>query len=286
MNRRRASLLLCGVVLVSVSTLAGLDEVVEKRTLRETTSLAPSQDLIVDNLHGDISVTGHSGSEIRMVAVETVRARDQERLERARREVSLAIRETSEGLVVCADGPFRESGDCTEWADNQWRNPGYEVTYEIELQVPRELSSLRVRTVDGDIDISDVRGDFNIGGVNGGIEMSGVDGSGKAHTVNGPVRVEFVENPAEDSEFRTVNGEIDVTFQDGLSADLSFETMNGDVLSDFEYEALPPRPTTRETRRGKTIFRIEPTTEIRIAAGGPRFTFENINGDILVRRVR
>jgi hypothetical protein len=179
MNRRRASLLLCGVVLVSVSTLAGLDEVVEKRTLRETTSLAPSQDLIVDNLHGDISVTGHSGSEIRMVAVETVRARDQERLERARREVSLAIRETSEGLVVCADGPFRETGDCTEWADNQWRNPGYEVTYEIELQVPRELSSLRVRTVDGDIDISDVRGDFNIGGVNGGIEMSGVDGSGK-----------------------------------------------------------------------------------------------------------
>jgi DUF4097 and DUF4098 domain-containing protein YvlB len=159
------------------------------------------------------------------------------------------------------------------------------VSYDIELQVPNEVD-LHVHTVEGDIDVTGVRGDFTVHGVNGGIEMSDIAGSGTAHTVNGPVRVHFLENPREDSSFETINGKIDVAFQDGLSADLRFKTMNGDVLSDFDYRMLPPEPVTRKSRHGRTIYMMSGRAGIRIASGGPHFSFENINGDILVRKGR
>jgi hypothetical protein len=284
-NRRQSNLALASLLLLAVSHAHASRELVETRTLRETVSLSPDEQLIVDNLYGSIKITGYQGSEVRVVAVETASARSRERLERARREVSLEIKRTAAGVVICADGPFRDPDDCTEWLRHSRHDPDYKVSYELDLQVPRDLR-LEVQTVEGDIRISGVRGKFDVHGVNGGIKMSEIVGSGHARTVNGPVRVSFLENPGEDSEFKTVNGKIDVEFQAGLSADLSFKTMNGDVLTDFEYELLPPSPTVRKSDLGKTIWQINPRSGIRIASGGPHFDFENINGDILIRRGR
>jgi hypothetical protein len=289
MKRLRTALILsCGVLAaLSIPDAHGRDRYgeTETRSLRETIPLEPGEDLLVDIVYGSITVTGTGGSEVRMVAVETIEGRNRERVERARREVSLEVHRTAEGVLICQDGPFRDPDDCTEWRNDRRMKPRYRVSYDIELQVPREVA-LDVHTVEGDIDVTGVRGSFAVFGVNGGIEMSEIVGSGTARTVNGPVRVRFLENPREDSSFETVNGEIDVAFQAGLSADLRFKTMNGEVLSDFDYRMLPPEPVTQKSRHGRTIYKMSGRSGIRIASGGPRFFFENINGDILVRKGR
>lgn len=264
----------------------GREKVFGSRTIERSMILGAGKSLVVDNMWGDVTVTGTGGNEVRLVAEETIRARNEGRAELARREVSLKLIETADGLVLCADGPFRDPADCTEWAQDRRRpEPGYRVFYDIELRVPRSVD-LRVSTIEGEISVSSIRGDFHVHGVNGGIEMSEIDGAGVAETVNGPVRVDFVGNPREDCVFKTINGKIDVAFRTGLSADMRFETMNGDVLTDFEYELLPPGELQRETRRGRTVWRLDPTTAIRVASGGPELWFENINGDILIRRDR
>jgi hypothetical protein len=261
----------------------GAHAIVETRTRRETIPLDGVRSLVVDNLNGAIVVTGDGGDDIRMVVSERIEAKDRAELEQARREASLTITRDGDRILVCADGPFRDPDDCTEWARGFRSERRYRVIYEIELRVPRSID-LEVRTIDGDVTVSEVRGRLEVGGVNGALEIAGAAGPVQAGTVNGAVTVRFAENPREDSTFGTVNGEIDVVFQPGMSADLSFDTMNGEVMTDFEHRILPPVARRTESRQGGTTYRLEVDSAIRIGAGGPRHRFTNINGDITIRR--
>ena len=261
----------------------GRYDVVETRTIRETIPLSGVRSLTIDNFHGAITATGGGGSDVRMVVTERIEALDRSWLERARAEASLEVQRREDGIVICADGPFREPDDCTEYLQRFHDRTRYRVVYEIVLEVPRALD-LCARTIDGDLLVTDVHGRLEIGGVNGSIAIEGATGPVKAGTVNGPVQVRFDDNPRDDSHFGTINGDIDVTFQPGMSADLSFETMNGEVLTDFEHQVLPPVAHRTESRNGGTVWRLEIDTPIRIGRGGPHHRFENLNGDIIIRR--
>ena len=255
----------------------------ESRTRTETIPLDGARKLLVDDLYGKLEIRGYDGDEIRMTVAETLHARDREAADLARKEAALEVSRDAGGIVICADGPFREPGDCTEWRHHCSFERDYKVVYDLTIEVPRGVD-LKARTVEGDIDVSNVKGRFEVTGVNGSVTLAGMDGSGEARSVNGPLHVAFDENPSEDCSFDTVNGDIDVTFRAGLSADMTFKTMNGKVLTDFDYETLPPSPVRIETESGGTKYRMDATSGIRIASGGPRFEFENINGDILVRK--
>jgi hypothetical protein len=257
-------------------------EVVDSRTLRESIPLGDPRRLIVDNVHGSIRVSGHGGDAIEMVVEETVRADSRELFDRARREVSLEVTSGERGVVLYVDGPFR---DCDCDRRRYRRDPGYRVSHEFELRVPQAID-LELSTVDGEIEVTGVRGSFDVRGVNGGVELSDVAGSGRARTVNGPVNVSFTDNPRKDSDFATVNGEIDVRFREGLSADLRFKTLTGEMFSEFDFRPLPAAPPVQVTRRGMRTIRTDPWSAVRIAAGGPRLTFENVNGTIRVRKNR
>jgi len=258
-------------------------KVEETSSRTQTIPVESARRIVVDDVYGDVSVRGYGGREIRMKVTETIRARDKEGVELARREVSLDVDRRSDEVTICANGPFREPDDCTEWRRHRDDDWDYMVVYDLELEIPREID-LKVRTVDGDIDVSGVSGQFRVNGVNGSVSLASMRGFGEVRTVNGSLKVGFDENPTDNCTFDTVNGAIEVGFEPGLSADLTFKTMNGEVKTDFDYETLPPEPIRVETRRGGTKFRIEATSGIRIASGGPRFEFENINGDILIRR--
>jgi len=265
----------------------------ERRTRSEVILLQGATRLLVDNLQGSVRVTGGPEGEIRMAVTETIRARDQEAVERARREVSLDVSRDPSGIAICVNGLFRLPEDCAEMPEESrlnWRRhwddeEEYTVVYDLELLVPGKIN-LKARTVEGNLDVSRVSGQFRIIGVNGSVHMSEIGGWGEARSVNGSVTVAFDSNPAEDCIFKTINGDIEVSFKSGLSADMTFKTMNGEVMTDFDYETLPPAPTRVEFSEGRTKFRLDASTGIRIASGGPRVEFESLNGDILVRKTK
>jgi hypothetical protein len=262
----------------------------DQETIRKSFDLggaAASRIITVDNVNGSIEVVGTDSTQVQLVVNRTNKAKTQERLDEAKRDVTLEITHEAGALKLFVDGPFRCQRDGRKRDDcccvNFHGDEGYRVNMDFQLQVPRE-TQITLRTVNGgDVTVREVRGRFSVHNVNGGIEMLGMAGSGEAQTVNGEVKVAFRENPREDSSFESVNGDIDLHFRNGLSADFRFKTFNGDIYSDFPVTSLPARGMETERKGGKTIFRADRFTGGRIGAGGIQVTVENLNGDIRIR---
>jgi len=267
--------------LIALVSLSGGDGVKQSDTLERTLTFSGStgeRTLVIDNIFGSIKVTSHGGNDVLLVAEKTITARDEDHLADAKDEVRLAIQENSDRIRLYVDGPFR-----TKNGINYNGSIGYQVLYNFTLRVPRTVN-LDLKTVnDGIITVENVRGNFNIRNVNGEVTLNGMDGSGSAHTVNGEVKVSFTEPPASDCSFRTVNGDLDISFPGDMTADLKCKTFNGDVYTDFETTGLPADPVTRRSKNGITRIKTSEFTNIRVGDGGPRFTFDTLNGDILIK---
>jgi hypothetical protein len=258
----------------------------ESETIRKSFTLAGAQKILdVDNIFGSIDVTGGEGDQVQLVVNQTISAESKDRMEAAKKEVTLDITSQPDLLKLYVNGPFRcncgggrGNGGCVNWNGDS----GYVVKMDFQLKVPRSVE-VRLRTVNsGQVHVRDVTGNFSVHNVNGGIEMQNVAGSGVAKTVNGGVKVAFRENPREKSDFSTINGNIDLYFARGLAADFRFKTMNGNVYSDFEMTSLPVQPVSAEHRGTKFVFRSDRYTGGRIGGGGPEIKAENLNGDIRV----
>src|SRR5262245_47122230 len=189
---------LIGIFLIAVSSAAAQSSrytVQEKETVERRLEFAGSGSRVVelDNVSGSIRVTRANGPAVEMTANKTIRAESQDRVQDARRDVTLDISDRAETVRIYVNGPFR--CQCSEGRDGwrsfgaRWNDPGYRVDIDFELKVP-DGTKMRLRTVNaGDIKIENTTGDFEIENVNGGITMTDIRGSGYAHTVNGPVRV-------------------------------------------------------------------------------------------------
>lgn len=254
----------------------------DDETIRKTLTFPDTSGRIrvqVDNIYGNIEVTGTSGNDVQLVAYKTIKARTQSRAERAKEEVLLDISEENNIIDIYVDGPFR----CQNGRKNRW-DPGYKVIYNFELQVPRRAAVYLKTVTEGHITVKNVQGDFNVRNVNGPIKMEGMGGSGDAHTVNGKVHILFSRNPVSNCSFKTINGDLDLFFPEGLSADFYLKTFNGEAYSDFPVTLLPYKMEKTEKKNGKYVYKSTGTSRVRIGGGGPEIKMDTLNGDLLINK--
>lgn len=253
----------------------------EQETIQKSFLMSgvPHRSLEVDNVWGSIAVLGTNSDQVQLTVSKSTRAESKDKLEQARKEVTLDITEQPGSLKLYVNGPFR--CNCDDGCGHR-DFEGYIVKMDFQLRVPRDID-IKVRTVnEGRVSVRDVNGNFLVRNVNGDVEMNNVSGSGTAHTVNGPVKVSFRQNPRENSDFRTVNGAVELRFAQGLAADFRFKTFNGGVYSDFPVTALPVGAIQEEHHGSKVIFRADRYTGVRVNSGGPEIKVENLNGDIRI----
>lgn len=250
--------------------------------------------LDIDNVTGSIQVAAHDGPTVELTVNRTLEAATQERLEAARKEVTLDVKEEPSLISLYVDGPFRDC-DCGDRDGNgrrrrnngtRWRDRQYEVRYDFVLKVPRQVGLTLSNVNRGDIKIEGTTGDFEVTNVNGGIEMLDVAGSGRAGTINKDVRIVFRANPAGPSSFKTINGDVVVSFQPALSANLRMKTFNGGMYTDFETTALPALTPVSERKNGKFVYKSDRSAGVRVGGGGPELRFETLNGDIRILQRR
>ncbi len=253
----------------------------EQETIQKSFSMPAGQhrSLEIDNVFGSIEVIGDTSDQVQLVINKATRAESKDKLEQAKKEVTLDITQQEGSLKLYVNGPFRcQCPDCISFHGDE----GYVVKMDFQLRVPRDID-VKVKTVnEGHVLVRNVNGSFLVRNVNGDIAMENVAGSGTARTVNGPVKVSFRQNPRESSDFRTVNGNVELRFAHDLSADFRFKTFNGGVYSDFPVTALPVHALQEEHRGGKVIFRADRYTGARVNSGGPEIKVENLNGDIRI----
>ncbi len=235
--------------------------------------------LEIDNVWGSIEVSADASDKVELTVQRTTRAESKEKLEKAKKEVTLDISQQEGALKLYVNGPFRcQCDDCRHSRDDD----GYVVKMDFHVKVPRD-TDLKVKTVNGGrVVVRGTNGSFLVRNVNGDIEMDNVSGSGTARTVNGPVIVSFRQNPRENSEFKTINGNVELRFAHDLSADFRFKTFNGGIYSDFPVTTLPVHAIQQERRGGKVVYRADRFTGARVNAGGPEIQIENLNGDIRI----
>jgi hypothetical protein len=253
----------------------------EKETINKTFTLTGEHKILdVDDIFGSIEVTGGQSNQIQVVVNKTIFAESKDRMDAAKKEVTLDITDQPDFLKLYVNGPFR--CNCNDGCEGNRGDRGYRVKMDFQIQVPRNIE-VKLKTVNsGHVRVQDVIGNFSVHNVNGGIEMQNVAGSGIAKTVNGPVKVTFSENPREASDFATINGNVELSFVRGLGGDFRFKTMNGHVYSDFEMTLLPQQPASAEQHGTKFVYRSDRYTGGRIGSGGPEIKAENLNGDIRV----
>jgi hypothetical protein len=255
----------------------------EEETIQKTLTLsgAPMR-LLIDNVDGYVHVTGTSGSQVRVTAHKTIRADADSDLQQAKSEVKLTIEEKPGTVSVYYDAPWRCNNCCNSGCRGEHRR-FYNVTYDIDVEVPRAARAVVSTVNHGDVRVDGMAGDFDVSNVNGGIAMTRVSGSGDVHTVNGPIRIEFARNPAGASSFKSVNGQLDMSFQPGLSADLLFKTFNGQIYSDFDV-ASRATPVETERKDGRYVYRSNRLQGGRAGQGGPQLSFDTLNGSIRLHR--
>jgi hypothetical protein len=253
-------------------------DVEQNETIQKTYPLsgAAPKKVIVDNVNGSIHVTGYAGGEVRLVARKRLRADSSETAEQARRDVKLDISQDANTVRFYVDGPFR----CRDGGVHMDRDPGYEVKYDFELQVPHD-TAIDLKTINaGEIKVEDVAGDYKVDNINGGVEMTDLSGSGKVYALNGRVKVSFRENPRAKSSFGSLNGEVRVSFQQELNADVRFKTFNGGVYTDYPVTYLPLPASAGERRGGKFVYKSSEWSAVRVGHGGPELSFDAFNGNI------
>ncbi|HVY93595.1 MAG TPA: hypothetical protein VHA14_12625, partial [Bryobacteraceae bacterium] len=87
--------------------------------------------------------------------------------------------------------------------------------------------------------------------------------------------------------FTSLNGKIDVTLPADTKARLRLKSDNGSIFSDFDVKLdSSSRPTVEDSRNsnGKYRITIDKAISGTINGGGPEYTFQTMNGNILIHR--
>ncbi len=203
--------------------------------------------------NGGISVKGWGRNEVLV----RYRVQTQAKTQAEADNLAAQIRLTTAGGQIRAEGPEGS------------RNAHWDVSYEIF--VPRESSSIALRTQNGGISISDVRGRVQFEATNGGVSLKRLGGSVSGETVNGGLSVELTGSnwDGEGLDVKTTNGGLSVSVPENYSAHLETGTVNGGLNISPSIAEV-----SRETKR----------LSVNLGAGGTNLRIYTTNGGVSIKR--
>lgn len=210
------------VVLVGVGFLflASMAVADVRETEEFTFDISPGGRISLENINGDIEITGAEGDTVRIVAHK--RAGKQEYMDKLK-------------IVVEADSDYirietRHPSSRSSWFN--WGNDsGGSVSYV--MTVPATVNLDKISTVNGDVEIHAMSGKVKAETVNGDLVATGLVSDVDLETVNGGVNAEFDTlggNQRVSAE--AVNGRIVFKLPADTSARVHAETVNGSIDAD------------------------------------------------------
>ena len=168
--------------------------------------------------------------------------------------------------------------------DTDWRANKVNVVARIPERANLDLSTVN----DGEIIVRNITGSIEISNTNGPITATGISGSVIADSVNETIDVGFtrLDNDSA-SSFETINGDLIIRMPANAGAQLHLDSSQGEILSDFEVDVKPTKPTVeRDESRGGVEVRIESVIVADVNGGGPVIRMKTLHGDINIRKTR
>ncbi len=139
-----------------------------------TVPLSANGRVSLDNINGNVEITGWERNEVQIDAVK--KARDQQRLDEARIEVNV----TSDAVEIKTRYP-----EGLLYANN---NPA---SVHYELHVPQNALLDRINLINGSLTAQKVSGEVNANLVNGKVRVDDLAGRAELSTVNGGIEANY-----------------------------------------------------------------------------------------------
>lgn len=227
-----------------------------RRDFDRLVPVGPGATLRLTNMNGRVSIRGWNERHVRVRAVEEVNAHDEQTARLVLQRCDVDVTAENDEIVVRTAAPPGEKGASAT------------VVYEID--VPRAIT-LRVRTLNGRVEIADVDGKLDVQTTNGRIVAVRCSGSVDARSRSGAIAVELRRVTAgQPLRLATVNGAVSLALPSTVSASIDAATSNGIVTTNLPVAvAARGRRSLRGTLNG----------------GGPLVHLRTSNGSIAVRKL-
>jgi len=214
--------------------------------------------LSLENVNGDIEITGGAGNSILVTAYK--KAGTQEYLDKLKIEV-----DASDDYVRIETKHPKNEGRWYKFGSDSSGSVSYVLT------VPSGISLDEISTVNGDVDISAVSGNVKAETVNGDLDTSDLTANVKLETVNGGILAHFDTLGGDQRvSAEAVNGKIVLQLPSDASARINAETVNGSIdADDFGLEA--EKGFVGRDLNGE------------IGNGDARISLDTVNGSIRIR---
>jgi len=213
----------------------------------------------LENINGDIRITGGSGEKVHLVAEK--KAGNQEYLD----ELEVVVDADKDYIRIETRHPKSEGG-WLKWGNDSSGSVSY------VLEVPATVNLDTISTVNGDVEITSVRGQVKAETVNGSLEVMGLEGDVKLETVNGSIQAEFNQMGAgQRVSADAVNGKIILVLPADTSARVEAETVNGSIDAD-DFGLKPEKGFVGRNLSGE------------IGGGDARISLDTVNGSIKISK--
>jgi Putative adhesin len=205
----------------------------------------------LQNVSGDIVVTGGGGDDVRLEATKRVRHPNESEARSILSAISIQVQERSGRVDVRTDYPRRRN-----WSGG----------VDFSVAVPRD-TSVTLRSVSGTVRVTSVNGELRAESVSGDIVASSARRIRVAKTVSGNLEISDAE--ADDLVAGSVSGDVTVNKLGGSGVDA--QTVSGDLrLTDVDVDHASLRSVS-----GDIVY------SGRLARNG-RYQFQSHSGDLRI----
>ena len=210
-------------------------------------ALAANGRVSLDNINGDVQISGWNRNEVQIDAVKT--ARDQQRLD----NISIDVNTTNNSVAIT-----------THYPEHTNNNPG---SVHYTLHVPQNATLEKIDLVNGSLTVQKITGSIDANLVNGKVHASDLTGEADLATVNGVIEADYASlNGVRAIKLKSVNGTLELTLPQSPNADVTASSMNGSISTDFPLSV-----------KGHFIGKSISGT---LGSGGVKIDLDNVNGSI------
>jgi hypothetical protein len=209
----------------------------------------------LENVNGDVHITGWDRDEVGVDAVKFAHGKD---------ELSdVEIQVEADSSTVSIRTKYH--------SHNRYFGTGNHDSASVEytLSVPRNARLDEIKLVNGPLDIHGVTGEVHASCVNGRLLAEGLQGRVQLSTVNGRSEVRF-DRLSNSIDLSSVNGSIDLVLPSNAKARLEASTVSGRIDNDFGFHS--------NTHRW-----VGHSLDGELGGGGPHIKLSNVNGRIDIR---
>lgn len=260
------------------------------RTINKTAEFANQSDagnkFRIMNINGSIAIEAYDGEMIDLTVRETIKGNSKE-IEQAREELNYTLERHGSLILAYLDAPFisvKVRGNNISYSVNR-DDEEYEFNHDVQVRVPRGILLDGSTINNGILKISGDFKEVKASNVNGDLNLKQLTSKTEASTVNGDIDISYDQPPTENSSYRTINGTIDIEMPDDLSADVYFKSLHGDLYTNYDIKKLQPEVRKETDSHTSSVrYRVDKFSPVRIGDGGPKLTFDVLNGDVYLRK--